>query len=133
MAIIGEHTINPAEGIQARGLPIDDESMEAFRYQFPSSFRQRPIDALAMLSLMERAESIPTDDVTEFLTAAQELSKQINSEMKRAGPLTKFETMLTGSITLDFGWLGKAYARSVMETRIAKIAIAIRLFQKRAG
>lgn len=126
MAIAGE---------RAMSQPVFDDisSLSEDELGIPFGFRQRPIDALASLDLISRAESIPTDDLTGFLTAVQELTDQINDEMERAGPLRKFETVLTGLVTPAFSAFGEAVARSAMEMRIAKIGIGIRLFEKSKG
>lgn len=124
LAIVGE---------RAMSQPVFDD-LQRFGEDVgmpPGGFNQRPIDALASLEIMEKAESITTDDLSDFFIQTAALDSDFNQQIQQAGWLEKLETIVTSLTVPALGAAGKAFVRSAMENRIAKIGIGLRLFEKR--
>ncbi|QEF97249.1 hypothetical protein Mal15_12880 [Stieleria maiorica] len=126
LAIVGE---------RAMSQPVfDDLQRFGDNLSVPSGgFSQRPIDALASLDVMAQAESIDTEDLSEFFAQTTALDSQFSQQIAQAGWLRRLETVLTSLTVPALGAVGKAFARSAMENRIAKIGVGLRLYEKRNG
>lgn len=99
----------------------------------PSGINQRPVDALASLDVMAQGETLPDDDLTAFLRGAVAIDEEFSRQMEQANWLKKLDTVLTALTVPALGAAGKAFVRSAMEIRIAKVAIGVRLYEKRNG
>lgn len=93
----------------------------------------RPIDALYHLDVMERAESVATEDLNQFFQQAEELDQALSREMNDAGGLRGFDRTMTNLLIPAMGAYGQAITREAMSVRIAKLAVAARLFEQRHG
>nr|WP_143548168.1 hypothetical protein [Rhodopirellula sp. SM50] len=124
LAIVGERAMSQPvfDDLQRFG---EDVGMPA------GGFNQRPIDALASLEIMEKAESVSTENLSDFFIQTAALDSDFNQQIQQAGWLQRLETMLTSLTVPALGAAGKAFVRSAMENRIAKIGIGLRLFEKR--
>ena len=124
LAIVGERAMSQPvfDNLQRLG---EDVGMPA------GGFNQRPIDALASLEIMEKAESITTDNLSDFFIQTAALDSDFNQQFQQAGWLRRLETIVTSLTGPALGAAGKAFVRSAMENRIAKIGIGLRLFEKR--
>ncbi|QDV46321.1 hypothetical protein Enr13x_62300 [Stieleria neptunia] len=124
LAIVGE---------RAMSQPVfDDFQRIGEDIKVPAGvFRQRPIDALASLEIMEKAESVTTENLSDFFIQTAALDSDFNQQIQQAGWLKKLETVVTSLTVPALGAAGKAFVRSAMENRIAKIGIGLRLFEKR--
>ena len=124
LAIVGERAMSQPvfDNLQRLG---EDVGMPA------GGFNQRPIDALASLEIMEKAESITTDNLSDFFIQTAALDSDFNQQFQQAGWLRRLETIVTSLTVPALGAAGKAFVRSAMENRIAKIGIGLRLFEKR--
>jgi hypothetical protein len=99
----------------------------------PKYMGARTIDALASLKMLSKAESIETEDLSEFFSQLKQLESDMQADLTQGGMLRKFDTILTNLTMPAWGAYGKAVVRSAMENRIAKIAIGVRIFELRSG
>ncbi|WP_442505652.1 hypothetical protein SH528x_004449 [Novipirellula sp. SH528] len=120
-------------GERAMSQPAFDDPSKLLDEDTGSNVGSRPIDALASLELFEQAEAIPTENLTDFMSGTKQLGSQMDREFQEAGLLRKYDTILTGLTMPALGAYAAAVVRNAMQTRIAKIAIGLRLFQKRNG
>lgn len=120
-------------GERAMTQPIFDDPNTLGQRPGVNALGARPIDALAALDMLGRAEAIETDDLSDFFAASRRLELQLQREMAGANALRRFDTALTGITTPAFGSYSKAVVRSAMELRMAKLAIGLRLYEKRHG
>ena len=121
-------------GERAMAIPIfDDPSrLDESGGGFGSSIMARSIDAVAHMKLMQRAEDLDTSDLNTFFEQATELDSHLSEEMQ-AGGLKRLDTMLTSMITPAIGGYTQAIVRNAMRVRMAKLAIALRIYEKRNG
>ncbi|QEG38892.1 hypothetical protein [Roseimaritima ulvae] len=116
-------------GERAMALPVFDDPSGVGEELPRAAMGSRSIDALASLEIYEQMENIETDSLDTFYDQTQKLDERISQSFDEAGPLRRFDTILTGLTTPAMGAVGKAFIRSEMETRIAKTAIGLRLYE----
>jgi hypothetical protein len=118
-------------GERALSQPVFDDPHRLGQQNVANVFGARPIDALAALEILGRAESIETEDLGDFLADTQKLESDLQREMSQANLLKKYDTALTGLTIPALAGYGKAVVRGAMEMRIAKLAIGLRWYEKR--
>lgn len=117
------------QGERAMALPAF-ENPSALDESLPST-GARPIDALAALEVYAGMEAVETDSLESFVAGTMGVEVDFEERQEQAGLLRKFDTILTNLVVPALGAVGKAYARLEMETRIAKAAIGLRLYEHR--
>ncbi len=116
-----------------------ERAMALAVFDDPSSLHEpvppfhRSADALAALDLFAKAEAIAAQNLepTEFLKALETYEAEVQQEFQDAGPLRKFDTMMTSLMFPAVGPYGKAALRTAMNVRLARLAIGVRLYQKK--
>ncbi|MCO8120111.1 hypothetical protein NHH03_00055 [Stieleria sp. TO1_6] len=126
IAIIGERAMSQPmfDNVQRLSDPRATHSM---------NLNQRPLDALASLDYMQRAESIPTDDLNSFYHEIVALDADFQAQRAEANWLNQYETLMTELTAPALAAYGNAIVRSTMSTRLVKLAIGLRLYEKRHG
>jgi hypothetical protein len=122
LAIAGERALSQPVFDDPRRL--DDEGA------FFLSSSARPIDALAALEFWENAEAVDTENLQKFSQQTQALVKKFMQDVSQASWLRKYDTKLTEMMTPALDSFSNAFVCSTLETRLAKIAIALRLYEK---
>lgn len=122
-------------GERAMALPVFDD-LDRFSDtvgEIPAKFNQRPIDALATLDIFAQAEAIPDDDLDSYYNAIVALNDSMEQQFSEAGLLRRFDTLMTNLLMPALAAYGKAVVRHVMQVRLAKLGVAVRLYEKREG
>ncbi|GAA4455603.1 hypothetical protein [Novipirellula rosea] len=117
-------------GERAMSQPVFDNPGQLMDEGNESNLGARPIDALAALEFLEQAESIPTDNLTDFMVDADAFETHVDRQFKDAGWLQRWDTIMTSLTVPAVGAYATAIVRNTMQMRIAKLAIGLRLFQK---
>ncbi|WP_372718423.1 hypothetical protein [Novipirellula sp.] len=120
-------------GERAMSQPVFDNPGQLMDDGNESKIGARPIDALAALEFLEQAESIPTENLTDFMVDAKAFETEVDRQFKEAGWLQRWDTVMTSLTVPAVGAYATAIVRNTMQMRIAKLAIGLRLFQKRRG
>ena len=120
-------------GERALSQPLFDNPSQIGDESISLSAGARPIDALAALDFWERAESIESENLSDFAKETQDFLEQFRQGLTQASWLRRFDTRLTEMTTPALDAYASAVVRSALETRLAKIAIGLRLFEKQNG
>lgn len=122
-------------GERAMSQPVFDDLSQLGEgvESLPSGFNERPIDALASLDVFAKAEQIEADDLTALLAESMALDHEFQQSVEDAGWLRRMDTIVTVLTVPAISAFGRGFVRSAMETRIAKLAIGLRLYEKRKG
>ncbi len=120
-------------GERALALPAFDNPGMLSEGATGPSFGARPIDALASLQVYEQLEAAPTDTLDQYAAFLEQFANDYAAKRTQAGPLRRFDTIITDLVTPAMDGVGLAMVRSEMEVRIAKLAIGVRLYQDRFG
>lgn len=89
-------------------------------------------DQLASLELFETAEkAIEEATMADFLERLDQHDSLITQRISSGNLLTQFDTMLTGLLMPAIRPFGQACAETAQEVRMAKIAIALRQFERK--
>ncbi|WP_153557689.1 hypothetical protein [Roseimaritima sediminicola] len=127
---IGDRYRWAIQGERAMALPAFDNPGQLDEDMSPiGPLGPRPIDALASLELYAQMETIDTESLDTFIAESRRIEAEFQQQQDEAGLLRRYDTILTSLVVPAMGAVGQAFVRAEMETRIAKTAIGIRLYQ----
>jgi hypothetical protein len=92
----------------------------------------RSKDALYYAEYMGRVLEVTDDDVNLFLAGLQAEEQRLQAIMN-SGPLMRFDSLLTFTVSPAVGAMGQAFARNTLSHRIAALAVGVRLYEKKHG
>ncbi len=128
----------PPFGDRFRWAIYGERAMVLPAFENPSSLDDslpatgaRPIDALAALEVYAGMEAIDTDSLESFMADTMGVEQNFTQRQEQAGLLRKYDTLLTNLVVPALGAVSTAYTRLEMQTRIAKTAIGLRLYEHR--
>ncbi len=130
-ATIGEGYRVAIEGEIGLALPIfDDPNLSG--EEVPVGLPARSRDALIYLEHMQRIAGVPTQDLTEFQQGIDLEEASLRQQLS-TGWVQRFDSIFTGLLAPAVGAAGNAFIRQCGQHRIASLAVAVRLYEKRQG
>ncbi len=115
-------------GERAWMLPIFEGSNMAVPVAIPGRGR----DALLYSDIIDRCAALWTKDLHEFRVGLKQIEEELQQSTS-GSLLTRFDSLLTATMTPNFSGMGDAFVRRAILHRQQAVAIGVRIYEQEKG